>query len=203
MSSTTSNTSRRTSSRMPVPRLLQSTSSTPNKRAKTTATSSIATTQLTEEREAEEEEGQAEGSSESKSKSTSTNGGGNKRKAALPLPSRILKPTKIIPGINSISPIFPLDSTDKPRGVFYWGDGGSNQFGCGSENTDEVTRPELHSWVQDKIKGDGNVAVKGFEKGMAGLECGGMHSIGLDGDGNVSFFFGLGSFYLLYKELTL
>lgn len=45
----------------------------------------------------------------------------------------------------------------------------------------EIGRPRLHVLIEEKIgKGE-----KGWEKGLASLECGGMHSLAVDGNGQV------------------
>lgn len=45
----------------------------------------------------------------------------------------------------------------------------------------EIPRPRLHTLIEEKIgKGE-----KGWEKGLASLECGGMHTLAVDGNGQV------------------
>lgn len=93
------------------------------------------------------------------------------------------KQRKVTQGLNAIAKLFPEGSSDtEARSLFYWGDGGSNQLGVGVDATDEVKRPELHKWVEDKIT-EGR---DGWERGFSSIECGGMHSVGVDAEGNVS-----------------
>ncbi|KAK4049827.1 hypothetical protein OIV83_003883 [Microbotryomycetes sp. JL201] len=115
-------------------------------------------------------------------------------------------------GLNAIADrfdTFPLSSAfdfdvpayasveDVPRTAFVFGNGDFGQHGMGyDEDSDddsddnkpkkpkvlvEISRPRLHILFEEMI----GKKQKGWEKGIASLECGGMHSLAVDGDGKV------------------
>lgn len=77
--------------------------------------------------------------------------------------------------------------TEKPRTAFVFGNGdfGQHGMGVGDNVLCEIKRPRLHKWFEEKIKEGG-----AWAGGIAGLECGGMHTLCIDGEGKVSADFG-------------
>ncbi|SDA01258.1 BZ3500_MvSof-1268-A1-R1_Chr10-1g02543 [Microbotryum saponariae] len=70
-----------------------------------------------------------------------------------------------------------------PRTVFVFGNGDFGQHGLGIENgMMEIVRPRLHATIEKMIAVDGGQA---WKRGVASLECGGMHTLCVDGEGKI------------------
>lgn len=87
------------------------------------------------------------------------------------------------------------DKNTAPHTAFVFGNGDFGQHGMGwdadSDDEDEgpkkpkvlveIARPRLHILLEEKI----GKKEKGWESGLASLECGGMHTLAIDGEGKV------------------
>ena len=111
----------------------------------------------------------------------------------------VVKKVKVrvpVEGINPIPPLYPTPSTafdflipplaeasTAPRRAFVFGNGDFGQHGLGVDEKVlcEIKRPRPQAWFEDKIE----KKEAGWEGGIAGLECGGMHTLALDGLGRV------------------
>ena len=84
-----------------------------------------------------------------------------------------------------LPPPLPVSAQNLPKGskrqLFVWGNGDMGQFGLGTEALDEIKRPRLHSWIEEK-----NKAGKLGEHGIEMVAAGGMHTIAIDSRGYVS-----------------
>lgn len=84
-----------------------------------------------------------------------------------------------------LPPPLPVPAHTLPKGskrqLFVWGNGDMGQFGLGTEALDEIKRPRLHSWIEEK-----NRAGKLGEHGLEMVAAGGMHTIAIDSRGYVS-----------------
>ncbi|SCV74000.1 BQ2448_6430 [Microbotryum intermedium] len=70
-----------------------------------------------------------------------------------------------------------------PKTVFVFGNGDFGQHGLGTENgMMEIVRPRLHATIEKMIAPDGGEA---WKRGVASLECGGMHTLCVDGEGKI------------------
>ncbi|BGP18343.1 hypothetical protein JCM10213_008515 [Rhodosporidiobolus nylandii] len=160
---------------------------------------------VSEDEEDEEEESSDEddraSSGSRKRKAPSKAASAPRKKASTASGARAVralpKPRKIIEGINPISrlyDLFPLPSAFSgfdgpavpeaeraPRAVFIFGTGDMGQFGLGTDVLDEIKRPRRHAWFKEQIEAD----AQGWENGVADLNCGGMHTLAVDGEGRV------------------
>ncbi|KAM0790239.1 hypothetical protein ACM66B_005548 [Microbotryomycetes sp. NB124-2] len=142
--------------------------------------------------------------------SAAANGTPRKKTAAAAPKQPKIKPAPKI-GLNPIADrfdTFPLSSAfdfdvpayapvdESPRTAFVFGNGDFGQHGMGyDEDSDdddddkpkkpkvlvEISRPRLHILFEEMI----GKRQQGWEKGIASLECGGMHSLAVDGNGRV------------------
>ncbi|KAH8915229.1 hypothetical protein BT69DRAFT_1325464, partial [Atractiella rhizophila] len=80
------------------------------------------------------------------------------------------------------------------RGLFIFGSGDMGQFGLGTTELDEITRPKLHSWFDSRIPpkapeedalGLANEAHTLPSPGISDVECGGMHTLVVTSDGKL------------------
>lgn len=165
-----------------------------------------------DEEDEDSDDGASTASGSRKRKAPTTTKAATPRKKAAAGP-RVVKPKPKrapIAGINSIAnrfDPFPLHSAfdfdvaalapkeESPRTAFVFGNGDFGQHGMGwDEDSDddedkpkkpkvlvEIARPRLHVLIEEKI----GKAEKGWENGLASLECGGMHSLAVDGEGRV------------------
>jgi regulator of chromosome condensation len=121
-----------------------------------------------------------------------------RRVAALPVPK---KRRAVVTGINAIPALFPVlppftfepapvlpSEKDKPRTAFVFGDGGFGQHGLGADDKVlcEIKRPRIHAWFEKSIEEAKAGEDKAWEGGIAQIECGGMHTLAVDGEGKVS-----------------
>ncbi|KAL8280155.1 hypothetical protein RQP46_007485 [Phenoliferia psychrophenolica] len=115
------------------------------------------------------------------------------KKEAVP---KKVKPRVPVEGINKIPSLYPAPlaafdfpipalapPAEAPRRAFVFGNGDFGQHGLGVADNVlcEIKRPRPQLWFDDKIE----KAEDGWEGGIAGLECGGMHTLALDGLGRV------------------
>ncbi|KDE04657.1 hypothetical protein MVLG_04955 [Microbotryum lychnidis-dioicae p1A1 Lamole] len=76
-----------------------------------------------------------------------------------------------------------VQQLDLPKTVFVFGNGDFGQHGLGIENgMMEIVRPRLHATIEKMIAGEGGEA---WKRGVASLECGGMHTLCVDGEGKI------------------
>jgi len=83
---------------------------------------------------------------------------------------------------------FPVELANLPapselaRTAFVCGNGDMGQHGMGDDDKVlcEIKRPRLHTVFEDKIHDGGS-----WKEGIAQLECGGMHTLAIDDDGQV------------------
>lgn len=68
------------------------------------------------------------------------------------------------------------------RTAFVCGNGDMGQHGMGDDDKVlcEIKRPRLHTVFEEKIHEGGS-----WKEGIAQLECGGMHTLAIDGEGQV------------------
>ncbi|ORY73861.1 regulator of chromosome condensation 1/beta-lactamase-inhibitor protein II [Leucosporidium creatinivorum] len=164
-----------------------------------------------EDSDEESDDGASTASGSRKRKAPTAKAAAPRKKAAAA--PRVIKAKPKRAPIVGINPIanrfdpFPLHSAfdfdipkltpaeEAPRTAFVYGNGDFGQHGMGwDEDADsddekpkkqkvlcEIPRPRLHTLIEEKIgKGE-----KGWEKGLASLECGGMHTLAIDGKGQV------------------
>ncbi|GAA5989809.1 hypothetical protein JCM5350_002950 [Sporobolomyces pararoseus] len=137
------------------------------------------------------------------SSSTTVKGGEPKkrgRKPKLDKVPKLIKPRKIIQGLNELPSLFtPFPSykvfrnkggfeidelperEEAPRSVFVFGTGDMGQHGLGTTTLDEIKRPRRHLLVEEKIDN----GERGWESGVGELSCGGMHTLAIDSLGKV------------------
>lgn len=78
----------------------------------------------------------------------------------------------------------PLPAPEEsPRTAFVCGNGDMGQHGMGDDDRVlcEIKRPRLHTVFEEKIAKEAC-----WKGGIAQLECGGMHTLAIDGEGQVS-----------------
>ncbi|KAM0746713.1 RCC1/BLIP-II [Meredithblackwellia eburnea MCA 4105] len=141
----------------------------------------------------EAEEDEEEGSTGTKRKARATT-----PKAAKPPVPKKIKVRVPVTGINPLPTPFPGPTASKfdfpisppvpehsthPRTAFVFGNGDFGQHGLGvAENVlCEIKRPRPQAWFEGKIEEKAD----GWEDGIAGLECGGMHTLAVDKLGRV------------------
>lgn len=162
------------------------------------------------EEDSDEEDSDDEGSvAGSRKRKAPAKAAAPRKKAAKVTKSKTKPKRAAISGMNPIADRFdrfPLHSAfdfdvpalaakeEAPRTAFVFGNGDMGQHGMGwdadSDDEDapkkpkvlvEISRPRLHTLIEEKI----GRKEKGWEQGIASLECGGMHTLAVDGDGKV------------------
>ncbi|KDN44271.1 RCC1/BLIP-II [Tilletiaria anomala UBC 951] len=107
-----------------------------------------------------------------RSASIASSSGSKRAKATVRLSLPAPLPPATLPGNPSGAAL--------KRQLFVWGNGDMGQFGLGTETLDEIKRPRLHSWVEEKNKA-GQLGEYGFEM----VAAGGMHTIAVDSKGYI------------------
>ncbi|KAK4700239.1 regulator of chromosome condensation, partial [Phenoliferia sp. Uapishka_3] len=182
----------RRSTRVVPPSPAKSTTSTTAKPTKAKRARSVSVAPVAEDSEPESDNDD----------SASTTGQKRKRGATpTPKTAKVVPPKKIkirvpIQGINPIPTLYPAPfeafdfeiptlpkPTEGPRRAFVFGNGDFGQHGLGVDEKVlcEIKRPRPQAWFEGKIE----EKAEGWEGGIAGLECGGMHTLALDGLGRV------------------
>ena len=81
------------------------------------------------------------------------------------------------------APFLPVPALPAPAQaaglVYVWGCGNFGQYGLGPDHIGEFPKPRKHTWAEEKAR---EGVLRG---GVVGIEAGGMHSLFLDGEGNV------------------
>ncbi|BEJ00382.1 hypothetical protein CcaverHIS631_0502390 [Cutaneotrichosporon cavernicola] len=104
---------------------------------------------------------------------------GTKKRGASEQPKEAVKKRRIGAVINQIA-----QPVDQGLSVFVWGTGDNGQFGTGPDELDEKPRPQLNKWFEEQRK-EGNLGSGPDKGGMEAIAAGGMHSLGIDGRGQV------------------
>lgn len=187
-----SNGPARRSTRVAPPSPAKSVAATPKPKAKRDRSVSVAlsvASEKSDEEEADDDDNASVTGTKRKARATTP------RSAKPPVPKKVKVRVPVL-GINPIPSLYPGplaafdfpitpfgEPTVAPRRAFVFGNGdfGQHGLGVGDNVLCEIKRPRPQAWFDGKIE----VAEDGWEGGIAGLECGGMHTLALDGLGRV------------------
>lgn len=87
-----------------------------------------------------------------------------------------------LPHAHQFDFALPSIPDNRPPTAFVFGNGDFGQHGLGTDDNvlGEIKRPRLQKWFEAKVASDPDWA-----KGLFALECGGMHTLAIDGAGRV------------------
>jgi regulator of chromosome condensation len=124
---------------------------------------------------------------------------GKRSRGSLASTSSVSRKSSVFQAVVNQTPVIPgqfdylftqdanLAEIAKPeRQLFVFGTGDNGQLGLGPDETDEVSRPRLNTYMEEKIA-EGKLAREGQDKGgFEKIACGGMHTLAVDEAGQVS-----------------